>query len=141
MEMQSGGQRYRSMAEENVAASSDVTVLPETLEVTVNVPNLIASEYCTRYGRMLGARRFAGMFLDGQSRTMVDCRGVRYDTDIGAWERRRSVMLLWCAGTINSAGPFDMPFVYHVDEVAYVQLLYELFRKLCEKSTQEEGFN
>lgn len=90
---------------------------------------------------MLGARCFAGMFLDGQSRTMVDRPDMQHDTDIGAWERRWSSMRPWYAGTISPTGPFDMLFVHHVDEVAYVHILYELSRKYREKATEKEGFD
>lgn len=76
------------MAEESVVASSGSVVLPGTLEETVVVPSRSVSECCTRHGRMLGARQFAGRVLDSRSRTMVDFRSVRYDADIGDRERR-----------------------------------------------------
>lgn len=44
----------------------------------------------------------------------------------------------WCAGTISPAGSFDMSFVRHDDEVAYICCLYGLFRKYRERSIEEE---
>lgn len=87
--MQSGGQWYRSIAEvEGHAASSEGTALPETLDLTAGVPDWIVCDYCAHHGRSLGARRFAGMFSDGQRRTKINGRGMHHDTDIGAWECR-----------------------------------------------------
>lgn len=121
--MQYGDQIYHSMAEANVTAWSDDAVLPVTLEVTAGVPNWSVSEYFTRHGRTLDALRLARMFPDGQSRAMVDRRGVWHNTNIGVWEQRWSLMRSWCAGTISPAGPFEMTFVHHVDEVSYVRRL------------------
>lgn len=123
VKMQSECQRYRLKAEENVAVSRDDAVLSETLEVTVDVPNLSVSDYRTRYGLMLDACRVAYMFSNDRSRTMVSRCGMRHDADIGAWERRSALMRPWCAATISPARPFDMPSVRHVVEVAYASRL------------------
>lgn len=66
---------------------------------------------------------------------------MRHDMNTGACERSCSSMRQWCACTVSSAGPFDLPFVCHIDEAAYVSCLYALFRKYLEKSTEEEGFD
>lgn len=47
-------------------------------------------------------------------------------------------MLQWCAGTVSVLGPYDMSFIRHGDEVAYVQRLYSLFWRFSEKSTKEK---
>lgn len=60
VEMQSSGHKYRSMADhESVAASSEDGTLPGTFNLVAKVPNLTVWEYCTLYGRLLDARRFA----------------------------------------------------------------------------------
>lgn len=138
--MHSGGQGYCSMAKENVAALFIDSVLSETLEVTADVPNWSKFEYCTHHGRMSDVCRLSGMCSDGQSGAMVDRHGMRHDTDIGAWERRRSATRPWCARTVSPTGPFYMPFFRHVDEVAYIRRLYELFQMYRERSTEEESF-
>lgn len=99
------------------------------------------SKYCTRHAQVLDARRFLDMFSGGQSKTMVNCRGMRLNTDIGVWERRWAVMRLWCAGKVNPSEPFEMPFVCYVVKDAYVRRLYEFFRKYRKRSTEEEGFD
>lgn len=117
MKMQSGGQRYHSIGDsEGVAASSGDASLPETLELVADVPNCTVSKYCTRYERMLDARRFAEMFSDGRRKMMVDRHSMRHDTDICAWERRLSSMRQECACKFIPAGSFDMPFILYVDE-------------------------
>lgn len=72
------GDAYRSMAYGNAASSRNVS-LSETLEVDTDVLIWSVSEYCARRGRSLGsqrfARRFTRMFLDGQSRTIIDVGG------------------------------------------------------------------
>lgn len=70
---------------------------------------------------------------------MVEHRGMRHDTDIGAWVRRWSLRRQWCAGTFSAGGPFDMPFIFQVDEDAYVRRLRALFRRCSEESTEEEA--
>lgn len=90
---------------------------------------------------MSDACRFLGMFSDGRNRTMVIRRGMLRDTDIGSWERRWLAMRPWFVSTVRPAEAFDMPFVCHVGEVAYVHFLYELFRKYRERKTGEEGFD
>lgn len=86
--MQSGGQQYRSIVEENAAGSFKNVLLPETLEVSANVPNWSVFEFCTHHVLILDARWFLGTYSDGRSRTMVHRRGIRHDTDISAWERK-----------------------------------------------------
>lgn len=81
--MQSCGQEYCSIAEETLAALSENGVLPETLQLTADVPNWSDFEYCTPHGRMWDARRFSGMFSDSRSRTMMFRRSVRRHIDIG----------------------------------------------------------
>lgn len=71
--MQSGGQGYLSMADnEGRAASSENASFFKTLDPVAGVPNRIVLEYCTRYWRLLDVRRFAGTFLDGRSKTIAD---------------------------------------------------------------------
>lgn len=72
------------MAESNVVVSFADAVLPGTREVTANVSHWSLSEYCTCHEWMLDARQFMDMLLDGQSKTMVDRRSMRHDTDTGA---------------------------------------------------------
>lgn len=93
--MKPGGQVYYSMADyEGVAASCKDAMLPETLDLVLGKPNWTVSEYCTRYGRILDACWFAGMFSNGRSKTMIDRRGFRHGTDTGTRERRWSWMRL-----------------------------------------------
>lgn len=92
-ESQFGCQGYRSTADtEGAAPSSKVAAISKTLDPVVDELSWSVSEYCTHYGRMMGARRFAGMFIDGQSKTMVDRHDMLDDTDFGAWKRLWSSM-------------------------------------------------
>lgn len=63
----------------------------------------VRSNYVRATEWMLDGRRFSGNFSDGQNKTMVDCRDMRHDTDIGVWERRWSSMLPLFAGTNTPA--------------------------------------
>lgn len=63
--------------------------------------------------------KFAGMISDGWSNEMVYRFEMLYDTDIGAWVRRRSLLHQWIAGKICPARPLDMPSFCHADEVVY----------------------
>lgn len=121
-----------------VVASRVGAALLDTLDLTIGVSNWIVVDYCTRYGRLLAARRLAGMFSDSQKKTMIDLRGMCQDLDIGVWDYRLSLVRQRCAGTINPTGPFDMPCILHGDRVAYVRHLYVLFRRYREKSTEEK---
>lgn len=83
--MHPGGQEYRSMADiEGVAASFKGAALPETLDLVVGVPKWCVSDYCARYERLLDAHRFAGMFSEDRSKSMVDDCGMCHDKNIGA---------------------------------------------------------
>lgn len=88
-EIQPSAQGYRSMREEGGA--TDGAPVPGNAASAGNVLELTAgslawevAKYRSRFGRMLDARRFGGIFLDARSRLMVDSRGPRQDTDIGA---------------------------------------------------------
>lgn len=78
------------------------------------------------------------MFWDRRSKTTIDRRGMRHDTDIGAWEPRWSSIRQRCAGKTNSAGLFDMQLIRPGNEAAYVRRLYALFCKHRERSTEEK---
>lgn len=67
------------------------------------------------------------MFPDGRDNTMVDCRGMRHDMAIGAWERRWSPMRQWCVDSSSPTGQFDMLVNLHVDKFSYVRSFYTLF--------------
>lgn len=59
--MRSSGQGYCVTADnEGVAALPEVTALSDTLGQVAGVQNWSVSEYCSRHGRLLDARRFAG---------------------------------------------------------------------------------
>lgn len=121
VKVQSGGQGYRSVADnESGAASSEVTSLPETFDLVADVPNWSISGNRTSYGRMLDARQFARMFLEGRSKTLAGRCGMRQDTDTGAWERGWWSMRQKFASIFGAAGSFAIRFVLHVDEVAYL---------------------
>lgn len=51
---------------------------------------------------------------------MIDPRGMCHDTDIGVGKQRWSPINQQCSCTFSLAGPFDMVFIRHGDEVAYV---------------------
>lgn len=142
VEMHSSGRAYPLTAEYKcMAASSECMSSPETLGLLANVPNWTLSKHCMHFGALLDARRFAGMFLDGRSKMMVDRRGMRHDTDNGARGRRWSAMRQWYAGTFFLFGPSDMPFFRHGNEVANVRRLDALFWRYREKSAEVERFN
>lgn len=82
-----------------------------------------------------------GNFPDGRSKTTVGRCGMRHDTNIGAWERRRSSMRQWCADTFIQAGTFVLLFIYLVDQVAYVCRSYALFWWYSERSREEQRFD
>lgn len=128
--MQSRGQRYCLMMDsEGFVALSEGATFLETLDLVNDVPIETVSVYFTRYrtyGRVLNARRIAGTFLDGLSKTMVHLRGMRHDTDIGTRERRWLSKCQWYAGTFSSAERLIMAFVGHVGEGVYVYCLYAL---------------
>lgn len=63
------------------------------------------------------------MFLDGESYTAVDRRGMHPDTGIVAWKRRCSSIHQWCTGTASWTRQFKRPFIRHGDEVAYLRRL------------------
>lgn len=63
---------------------------------------------------------------------------MRHDTEIGAWKRRWSWRRPRRASKISPAGLFDIPFVCHVFEFAYVRRLYELFQKYRKRSTERK---
>lgn len=125
--MQFVGQGYRSAEDnEGVAALSEGAALPKTLDLVVDVSNWSVLEYCTRHKQLLNACRDVGMFSNGRWNTMVDRRGMRHHTNIGAWEQCWSLMRHRCADTFSPAEPFDIPLTCHVDKVAYVFHLYAL---------------
>lgn len=70
---------------------------------------------------------------------MIDGRGKRQDTKIGAWMRRQFFMRQWCAGAVSLIGLFDMPFTCHGNEKAYKRRFYILFRRHCGRSGVNEG--
>lgn len=101
--MRSDCQRYHSMVDnESVAALFlersrntiivEKTALPKTLDLIADVPSWSVSDYRACSGQLLDVRRLAGIFPEGQSKLIVDRRGMRYDTDIGAWKRRWFLM-------------------------------------------------
>lgn len=51
-----------------------------------------------------------------------------------------AVLRRWSVETIILAKLFDVPSICHGDGVAYVQWLYALFWKFCEKWVEEKGF-
>lgn len=53
-----------------------------------DVPNWGFADYFPQYSRLLDVRRLVSVFLTCQSKTMIDRRGMRRDTDVGAWDRR-----------------------------------------------------
>lgn len=71
---------------------------------------------------------------------MADHRGMSHETDNGAWDHHWSSTCQKYAGTVSPAGPFEMPFIRHGNEVAYVRRLYALFQRYHERSTEEDGF-
>lgn len=71
---------------------------------------------------------------------MFDRRGMRHEMDIGAWGRRCSLMRQLCAGTMSLSGPFEMLFVCHIDEIAYLLRSHALFWKYGEKAAEKEVF-
>lgn len=78
---------FHSIADsEGVVVSSEGSALVERSDLDAAVPNWTASEYCTRFRRMLDTRRFARMFLDGRSKAMADRRYMLYETDTGTRE-------------------------------------------------------
>lgn len=114
---------------EGIEDSSEGASILETLVQVVDVSSWTASKYCTYYRWALDVRWFAGMFIDGQNETMVDCQGMQYDTDIEAWEQPWLTMRLQSADVSSPVGPFVILFVHHVDEVVYVRRLYALYRR------------
>lgn len=127
--IQSEDYTYCSNAvEEGIAGLSEGAALHETLDPVANVPNWSVSEYCTRRGRLMEARRFAGMFLDGRGKTMVGRCDLRHETDFGAWEQRLSLTRLWCRNRFSLAVSSDVPFVCPVYKVAYVRHLKRQFQ-------------
>lgn len=66
-----------------IATLSGDAALPATLDLRAVGPEWSVSEYCSRHGRLLDARRFAGMFLYERSETIIDCQGARYNTELG----------------------------------------------------------
>lgn len=55
---------------------------------------------------------------------MIDSRGIRHNTDTGAWDCRRSLPCCCCMGRINLTELSDMPLVCYGDEVSDVRQLY-----------------
>lgn len=49
---------------ESVSALARNATFPETLNPVTDVSNWSASDFFARYGRLLHAHQFAGMFLD-----------------------------------------------------------------------------
>lgn len=72
---------------------------------------------------------------------MVDHCAMRHDTDIDAWERRRSLMHQWYAGTFSPAELFYMVFPSLVDEAVYILRLYAVFWKYRDEGIEENGVN
>lgn len=69
---------------ESVLASFQDAALPKASDLVTDMPNWSRSDYRVRFRRLLDARWFAGMFLDGQSTMMMDHRRMRHDMDTGA---------------------------------------------------------
>lgn len=70
--------------DESVAASSGDAAVLNTLGLVGEVPKWGAAKYIARYRQLLDLRRFARMFLVDRGKSMIDCRGMRHDTDTGA---------------------------------------------------------
>lgn len=65
-ETNSVGLEIRSLAVgQATAIFIEDTTLLDTLELTASVPNWNVADYCARFSRLLDARRFAAMFLNG----------------------------------------------------------------------------
>lgn len=116
------------------------TSLASTLYFTASVPNWNVAFYWARYGRLLDALRYAGMFLDDRSKTISDHRGMLFYKNIGAWNRRSPLVGQDHAGTISSDDQLDMPFICYGVDAGYLRRLYTLFQKYRERSTEKEGY-
>lgn len=135
-----GSPGYCSMTDnESGAASFENEALPETLDLVADVLRRSVSDYYVRYGRLQDARRFAEIFSDSRSKTIFGHRGMCYDTDIGAWEQRWSMLCQQCVVAVSLAGSFDMPFISHGDEAAYLSRMYALFWRYHYSSTEEKA--
>lgn len=95
------------MSESHTAAvSSGDAALLDTWDLTVGVQSWGVAYYNARYGRLLDAHRFDGIFLDGWSKSITDYRGLRQAINLGAWDGRWSIMGQTCVGTVSPVGPF-----------------------------------
>lgn len=70
------------------AALSGKAALPDTWDLTARVPSWIVSDYRACYGWLLDACCFAGIFLDGRSKLMIERHGLCHSMETGAWDRR-----------------------------------------------------
>lgn len=75
------------------------------------------------HGRLFDERRFGQMFSDGRNPKLLDRRGVRRETDFGAWKRCWLMVRRWCMGSFEPVGLFDVPIVLHEEEVEYLRRL------------------
>lgn len=136
-EIQPSTQGYESTREKEgtvggVPVSGNAASAGNVLDLTVGLPSRDVSEYRRRYGQILKAPRFGGMFLDGRSRSRVDSWRSRHNTDIGAWERCWTTLGPWCAGTVSPYDLFNMPFVRHSDMVPYLRKLFTLLQRVLD---------
>lgn len=77
------------MAEsQSAAASSGKVPLPNTLDLTADVPNWSVAEYGAGSSRLMDVHRFAEVCLDGRSKMMTDRRGLQHMKEIDGWDRR-----------------------------------------------------
>lgn len=83
--------------DEGVALLSADMTLPDTLDLGARVQNWSAADCCADYGQLLDVRRIVRMYLGGRNKTMIDRRGIRHGTDIGASDCRWSLTHYCCA--------------------------------------------
>lgn len=78
-------------------------------------------QYNADFPTFLDAKRSSAIFSNWRNRAMFRLRDTRRDTDMYAWHWRRNAIRLWCLWYISPIGPFDMSFVGHEHELAYLR--------------------
>lgn len=69
----------------------------------------------SKYGDFVDVHQFNAMFSEGFNTIIYDWRGVKCDTNIGEWNRRRNSMNSCCSWYLHVIG-FYKHLVRHVDE-------------------------
>lgn len=70
------------------------------------------------------------MLSDGASSFMFDRRNICWNTNIGDWNQRRTLLQRSCTGTLNDVLGFDMLIVRQLEQVGHPPCLLCLVRNV-----------